>query len=405
MYCLLSLLMLVLVGCVHTVPVVDEKNDLAAAIEEVRQNLAEKLGKTIPSINVLINTPVGLYYTSAGQKEFKTTPKTNFRFASNTKLFTATAILKMQQDGWLNIDQHITENIPGTKTPLVPDTPEWNLPHKDQITIRQLLQHSAGVYDVDNDKVPGCDGQSYTAWIIKKDPGHQFSATELVAQAARNKLSYFKPGAKHHYSNTGYSMLGEIIARVFSQKTGAKKTYQDYIKAKIIGDLPLYFPELADDTRMHVPFVKALVYADTAPQPEIVVAANLSAQVAEGNGWGTPTALNTWLRDLMQGKGPLNKQSVAMMQNSISPGSKNYALGCLHMPNLGYGHNGCRVGYLSAMMYDPKQDVSVIVYLTIVDMTAEKNFILEMQAGLYQSAWRAREALGYPGRPPAKKKK
>jgi len=74
----------------------------------------------------------------------------------------------MQQDGWLNIDQYITENIPGTKTPLVPDTPEWNLPHKDQITIRQLLQHSAGVYDVDNDKVPGCDGQSYTAWIMKK---------------------------------------------------------------------------------------------------------------------------------------------------------------------------------------------------------------------------------------------
>ena len=405
MYRFLSLLMLVLVFCVHTVSAVDKEGDLAAAIEEVRENLAKKLGKTIPSINVLINTPIGLYYTSAGRKEFKTTPKTNFRFASNTKLFTSAAILKMQQDGWLNIDQHITENIPGTKTPFVPDTPEWDLVHKDQITIRQLLQHSAGVYDVDNDKVPGCDGQSYTAWIMKKDPGHQFSATELVAQAASNKLSYFKPGKNHHYSNTGYSMLSEIIARVFSKNVGTKKTYKDYIKERITGNLPLHFPELADDTRMKVPFVKALVYSKNAPKPEIVVEANLSAQVAEGNGWGTPMALNTWLRDLMKGQGPLNKQSVAMMQNSISPGSKNYALGCLHMPNLGYGHNGCRVGYLSAMMYDPKQDVSVIAYLTFVDMTAEKNFIVEMQEGLYQSAWRAREALGYPGRPPAEKKK
>ena len=88
-----------------------------------------------------------------------------------------------------------------------------------------------------------------------------------------------------------------------------------------------------------------------------------------------------------------------MMQNSISPGSKNYALGCFYMSNLGYGHNGCRVGYLSIMMYDPKQDVSVIAYLTFVDLTTKKNFIVEMKEGLYQSAWRAREALGYPGRP------
>ena len=49
--------------------------------------------------------------------------------------------------------------------------------------------------------------------------------------------------------------------------------------------------------------------------------------------------------------------------------------------------------------YDPKQDVSVIAYLTFVDLTTEKNFIVEMKEGLYQSAWRAREALGYPGRP------
>jgi len=57
------------------------------------------------------------------------------------------------------------------------------------------------------------------------------------------------------------------------------------------------------------------------------------------------------------------------------------------------------VGYLSVMMYDPKQDVSVIAYLTFVDLTTEKNFIVEMKEGLYQSVWRAREVLGYPGRP------
>jgi len=405
MYRLLLILTLIPALGVHTVLAVDKEKDLTVAIEEVRQNLAEKLGKPIPGINVLVNTPEGIFYTSASEKKYKTTPKTHFRFASNTKMFTSAAILKMHQDGWLKIDQHITENIPGTQTPFVPDTPEWNVPYKDQITIRQLLQHASGVYDVDNDKVPGCDGLSYTAWIMNKDPDHQFNATELVSQAASNKLSYFKPGKKHHYSNTGYSMLGNIIARVYSAKTGAQKTYGDFIKERIIGGLPLHFPERADDTHLSDPFVKALVYSENASDPEIITEANLSAQVAEGNGWGSPLALNTWLRNLMKAKGPLNEQSVAMMQNSLSPGSSNYALGCIHMPNLGYGHNGCRVGYLSAMMYDPEHDVSVIVYLSFVDMTTEKNFMAEMKEGLYQSAWRARETLGYSGRPPVKEKK
>jgi len=121
MYRILSLLMLIFVFSVHAVSAVDKAADkqknLTATIEEVRESLSEKLGKTIPSINVLINTPEGLYYASVGQEEFKTTPKTNFRFASNTKNFTAAAILKMQQDKLLDIDQHITENILGTITP------------------------------------------------------------------------------------------------------------------------------------------------------------------------------------------------------------------------------------------------------------------------------------------------
>ncbi len=407
MYRILSLLIFFSLFSIHPVSAldisVDKQKNLTSAIEEVGQKLSEKLGKTVPGINVLINTPDGIYYASTDHGEFKTTAETNFRFASNTKNFTAAAILKMQQDKWLNIDQHIVENIPGTKMPFVPNTPEWDIPYKDQITIRQLLQHSAGVYDVDNDEVPGCEGQSYTEWIMTKDPGHQFSAAEMVAQATLGKLSYFKPGEDHHYSNTGYSILGEIIARVYSIQGKSEKTYGGYIKEQLTGSLPLYFPERADDTILKTPFVKAVVYSEDEPNQQTIIDANLSAQVAEGNGWGSAAALNTWIRDLMKAKGPLNKESVAIMQDSISPGSKNYSLGCFYMPNLGYGHNGCRVGYLSVMMYAPEDDVSVVAYLNFMDMTSEKNFILEIKEGLYESAWRAREALGYPGHPPAEK--
>lgn len=396
------MLLLVILGlalCVRPAAAGDGEESVRGAIEKVRTDLAEKLNHPVPGIHVLIDSPKGKFYVSAADGEYRTTSSTNFRFASCTKTFTAGALLKMQQDGWLHIDQHITELIPGTQTPLVPDTQEWAIPYKDRITIRQLLQHSAGVYDVDSDMVPGCEGISYTEWVLLREPAHQFAAAEMVAQAALRKLSYFMPGEGHHYSNTGYSILGEIIARAYTAHMGARKTYGDYIKDHMTGGLPLHFPELADDSRLSAPFVKGVTYEKDSTVPEISVEANLSAQVAEGNGWGTPEALDTWLRRLMKGEGPLNAQSIAMMKSSVSPGSSSYGLGCLSMPNLGYGHNGCRVGYLSLMMYDPETDVSVVAYLNLVDMSRRENFTAEMTDGLYQAGWSARAALGYPGRP------
>ena len=78
--------------------------------------------------------------------------------------------------------------------PYVPDTAAWEIPYKDGITIELLLQHSAGVYDIDNDVVPNCGGVSYVEYTFKQGPSHQFTAEELVEQVTINNLSYFAPG-------------------------------------------------------------------------------------------------------------------------------------------------------------------------------------------------------------------
>ena len=62
-------------------------------------------------------------------------------------------------------------------------------------------------------------------YTFKQDPSHQFTAEELVEQVTINNLSYFAPGTGYHYSNTGYTILSEIIARVYSAQTGEDKTY------------------------------------------------------------------------------------------------------------------------------------------------------------------------------------
>ncbi|UFH57238.1 serine hydrolase [Spirosoma sp. KNUC1025] len=368
------------------------------AVDQVRADLEHELGNPVPSLNVLIQTPTEkIFVSSVGSGTTPVTETANFRIASNTKHFTATAILNMHEDGWLNYKAHITDLIPGTTTPYVPNTPQWDFPYKNDITIEQLLQHRAGVFDVDNDPVPGFNGLSYTEATQTADPTHQFTTEEMVHQLILNQLSYWAPGTGYHYSNTGYSILGQIIERVYSAKTGRIKTYNDYLQDYVVGPtapvpVALYFPARADDTVLPSPRVVGTVRYPT--QTITYGDYNMSAQIAEGNGIGTMAALNTYLRSLMKSQNVLMPQTVKVMQTDD--------LGGFFVKNLGYGKNGARIGNLSLMMYDPLTDVSVVTYLPLWDYTQGPEgatSFLKCFHAITDAAYAARTALGYPGKP------
>lgn len=379
------------------------------AVDSVRTALQKSLGDSVPSLNLYIQTPTEKIFASSVPAGYvPITEDANFRFASNTKTFTSTAILKMYQDGWLDFKAKITDTVPGTTIPYVPNTPAWDFPYKNDITIEQLLQHAAGVYDVDNDSVPGFNGLSYTAFVQHADPNHQFSTEEMVLQLTKHKLSYFAPTTGYHYSNTGYSILGYIIAHVYSVKSGSAKTYQDYLQDHVVGPgtkvpLAIRFPVLATDTKMPVPFVGG---NERTPAGQTIIFGdyNMSAQVAEGNGYSTPVSLNAFVRSLMKGQNVLTPETVKLMQTDVNPKSGNqYALGCFFTPNLGYGHNGERCGTLSLAMYDPATDVSVVAFINLVDnrnlTNGPENTFIKCFNAIYGAAYGGRSALGYPGRP------
>lgn len=115
------------------------------------------------------------------------TPKTNYRLASVTKQFTASAILLLVQDGRLRLDDRIRQWLP-----TLPDA-------TDQITIRQVLTHTSGLIDYEDVMAPGATMQVRDADVLRL----------LETQDS----TYFKPGAKYAYSNTGYSLLALIVER------------------------------------------------------------------------------------------------------------------------------------------------------------------------------------------------
>ncbi|HMS34358.1 MAG TPA: serine hydrolase domain-containing protein [Ignavibacteria bacterium] len=374
------------------------------ALDDVRSEYEKNISRKIPSLNVLIQTPADYIFVSsvpAGNEPI--TKDTYFRFASNTKNFTSTSILKMQQDGWLDIKSKITDVIPGSITPYIPDTPEFDIPYKNEITIEQLLQHSAGVYDVDNDSVPGYNGLSYVDYMMYKDPAHQYELSELVNQDAVHKLYFFPPGKGYHYSNTGFTMLSEIIERVYSFKSGAKKYYADYVRDHITGStapvpLDITFPYLASDVKLPVPYATGLMLSKDTNV--IFTDVNMSAHVGEGNGIATMSELNKYIRTLMKGENALNKQNIELMQHSVSDSNKTYGLGCFYIKDLGYGHNGCIKGYLSLMLYDPETDVSVIVMLPENDYTIpnDEESIIKGLKAIVNAGFAARIALGFSGK-------
>ncbi|WP_169540161.1 serine hydrolase domain-containing protein [Niabella aurantiaca] len=382
------------------------QSKLNAAIQEERLSLEKSLGVPVPSISVLIESPKGRYFTSSAGKNGKpVTATTTFRFASNTKNFTATAILNMQQDGWLNIEDKITAVIPGSALPYVPLDANWDFPHKNEITIKQLLQHNAGVYDLTNDTSQyQVNGDTYLEHSMNLNPDHQFTTSEYVSVLTQHHLTYGSPNTVYHYSNTGYSILGAIIARIYSYHSGKAKTYADYMHEKITGTsakvpLGVRFIENATDQQLPAPYITGMIrFPD---HTEITDKENASGHVAEGNGTGTMADLNQYIRSLMQGRNVLKPETVALMQNSEGPakppGGNRYALGCSYVGGLGYGHNGATVGYLSMMVYDPAANVSVVVLLPYWDLGSPDRFAQCLNT-LARAGLAARRALGYPGK-------
>ncbi|MFA5012770.1 MAG: serine hydrolase domain-containing protein [Ignavibacteria bacterium] len=349
------------------------KEEALRLVDSVRNVLQEISGKYIPSINIMVTTPEDeIFVSSVPTGGFAITPDTYFRFASNTKNMVAAAVLNMYEDGWLNIYDTITKYIPNSDITYVPEIPAWNIPFKNSITIEKLLQHAAGVYDILNDSVPSCNGTGYVDYILSLDPNHQFTSSELVNQLTLHNLYYFAPGEGYHYSNTGYTILSEIIARVYSFRSGSAKIFSDYMYDYLFGasapvPLGFKFPYLASDQYPPVPYATSITYNPDTTISETI--ANMSAGVAEGNGCGTLRMLNTYIRTLMKGKNILTPESVNLMRTNVSASNFKYGLGCTFFPDFGYGHTGATHGYISFMFYDEKTDVSAVGMMPVYELS------------------------------------
>lgn len=133
------------------------------------------------------------------------TPNTPFQIASNSKQFTAAAMLLLADDGKLSLDDPVSKYLPG-------------ITDGDKIKLRQLLSHTSGIQDF--------WPQDYSF----ADMAHPVTPQAIVDRWAKKPLD-FAPGAQWQYSNTGYVVAGMIIEKVSGM------ALLDFLKARIFKPL------------------------------------------------------------------------------------------------------------------------------------------------------------------------
>jgi D-alanyl-D-alanine carboxypeptidase len=142
-------------------------------------------------------------------------PGLKFRIGSVTKTFTATVILQLVQEGNFSLDDKLESILPGL------------IPNGNQISIRQLLNHTSGLFDYFNAQNPSFFLAEITDFLRVWTP------SELIAVANANPPYFTPPGNGYHYSNTNYILLGMIIEKV----TGM--TYAQAVASRILTPLRL----------------------------------------------------------------------------------------------------------------------------------------------------------------------
>jgi D-alanyl-D-alanine carboxypeptidase len=161
---------------------------------------------SIPGALLSVRLPNGAIWTGASGQADRNAgvpmqPDMRVRVGSLSKMYTAVVVLQLVEEGTIDLDAPVATWLPDL------------LPKADVITVRQLLQHTSGLYDYLQDR--RLISQAY------EEPERVWKPQELVAYATRFPAP-FAPGAKNswNYSSTNYVILGMIVERATGHTLG-----------------------------------------------------------------------------------------------------------------------------------------------------------------------------------------
>ncbi|MGW5862136.1 serine hydrolase domain-containing protein [Streptomyces sp. NPDC055239] len=272
-----------------------------------------------PGVTVQARDKRGAWNSAAGigdlERQSPRGAHDRYRVGSITKTFVSTVVLQLVAEGELSLDDKVGRWLPGVV--------EGHGHDGDRITVRQLLNHTSGIFDVTADK--GFQDKVFSEKFL----AHRYdtwTAQQQVAIAMRHKPD-FAPGTDWNYSNTNYLLAGMIIKKV----TG--KSYAHEIDRRIIKPLGLGATSVPlTDSSMPKPSSRAYTKLSDAPDAKNHDVTELNPSVAGSAGGmiSDSADLNRFYTALLRGK-LLPKKQLAEMRTTVAKGEDNpgerYGLG------------------------------------------------------------------------------
>jgi CubicO group peptidase (beta-lactamase class C family) len=159
------------------------------------------------------------------EKEIEVEPSHVFRVASVSKLITATAIMKLQEEGKLKLSDFVFGEHGILSDSIYSDIKDKRTRF---ITVEQLLRHSAGYSSKYGDPM------FFPLDIAKKMDVEPPVKAETTIQFALSRRLHFTPGSRGGYSNLGYVMLEKVVEKA------SGKNYEDYVKSHILNPIGIF---------------------------------------------------------------------------------------------------------------------------------------------------------------------
>ncbi|MFF7789279.1 serine hydrolase [Streptomyces sp. NPDC007991] len=287
--------------------------------DATRQAIRAAVADGVPGVIAGVQQGHGTWAATAGVGNLhKGTPRStrdHYRVASITKTFVATVVLQLEAEGRLSLDDTVEKWLPGVVRGHGHDGRE--------ITLRQLLNHTSGIFDYLGDA--GFQRTYMTADGFMKHRFDEAEPEELLAYALANE-PYFTPGTSFEYSNTNYL----LAARVIEKATG-NDDYGDEIDRRIIAPLHLTSTSVPT-TRVTLPRPSGRAYSklartDTGPTYDVT---ELNARLAYGSGQMVSSSadLNRFYSALLGGR-LLPPEQLKEMKTTVpsSRDTSRYGLG------------------------------------------------------------------------------
>lgn len=259
------------------------------------------------------------------------TPYTIFRIGSLSKQFTAFAIMKLEDEGFLHVNDSIGKYIKG-------------YPNGNKITIHHLLTHTSGI---PREKTT----EEKVVFLSTKE------IVEFEKDAADTLL--FEPGTKFHYSNIGYNILAYII------EAASGKPIETYISENIFLPLGMQHTGYYD----HKKILTNRAYGYTHDNAYKLIPSDYDAFNSKGAGglYSTVEDLLIWEEKM---SGIISDTGLKKIRTAYSKTGYGYGIQVLTEHNqINYLHTGGLNGYISYMSRLEKDKISIIMLSNFGDIS------------------------------------